>query len=244
MRCGLSPVAWIDAQIPANWVLAGRRHAHERLAKLAGIHGSDRQGTIGNGGRTTSCRSPTTMRHRTMTRPPTEAAWSDQGLAGSPLGPCAPWGPRGPAGPGGPAGPAGPACPVAPTAPAWPAAPVSPFSPLAPAAPGSPGGPSKQPPRANEVRSAMAVRMRIQVPCMSWYSATLVRPARACQRRLLFRAGSPTEFKFRHPPLEIRHRNQPGRVPKFARRTYCEQRTNSVHYSQCCSLLVFRESRS
>jgi hypothetical protein len=39
----------------------------------------------------------------------------------------------------------------------------------------------------------MAVRMRIQVPCMSWYSATVVRPARACQRRLFFRAGSPTE---------------------------------------------------
>jgi hypothetical protein len=123
----------------------------------------------------------------------TEAAWSGQGLPGSPLGPWAPWGPRGPAGPGGPAGPTGPAGPVAPAGPAWPTAPVSPFSPLAPGGPGGPGGPSKQPPRANAVRSAMAVMMRIQVPCMSWNSATLVRSARACQRRLFTRAGPPTD---------------------------------------------------
>ncbi len=203
MRLRMGPPAGSMRESLQNWVLAGLRYAHELGAKLAGIHGSDRQGNP-QWGKNCLLPSPTTTRHRTMTRPPTEAAWSGQGLAGSPLGPWGPWGPRGPAGPGGPAGPAGPAGPVAPTAPAWPTAPVSPFSPLAPVGPGGPGGPSKQPPSANEVRSAMAVMMRIQFPCMSWNSATLVRPARACQRRLLFKAGAAHRFKSSLSPFQIR----------------------------------------
>jgi hypothetical protein len=54
----------------------GVRFAHERLAKWAGIHGTGREGISGNGASRASCRPPTTGRHRTTTRPPTEAAWS------------------------------------------------------------------------------------------------------------------------------------------------------------------------